>query len=508
MFRKLLLLSLISLSINFAQDSTRSEAFKKRPFENRRHIFHPKYNSYPLVAGYILTKEANSGDPFAQHELGIRYLTGRGFRADTAKAVYWIQKAASQNLATAQFNLGIMLLNGIGAPWNPFEAFRNFGKAAEAGMPEAAYIYGVIYTDNLVVNRNLDEAYKWIAIAADKGVEAAEKLKRKLEDYGVNHTKNISKEEKTSTDFYSPGQELLSSNWELEFSTFEDDSLMESKEKEVVEKLLNKKSEEVKKYIGFSNNKDTSQNLSNLSILKRAANNGSPEALTLLGKTYEFGIGTKADKIKAAFYYLRAMRLGARKPITVLIEFSKEKSFFDRLKMEIDKENPDAMYVWAALTALGFDFQLTDSQALDLLLKATEKDHIPSLIESGIVYVTGSMVEKDTAKALTYWNRAFKLGSSEGKIRIIFLTLTKEKEGFNSRDDIAFLKRSANNGSVLAQSVLAYCYEHGYGIRENKARASELYRAAAARGSEAAYAALKKMYDNIRPDNDIFQIIE
>ncbi len=508
MIKKVLLILIYSTSIIYAQDSTISEAFKKKPFFNRHHIFQPKYQSYPLVAGYILTKEANSGDPFAQHELGLRYLMGRGFSADTAKAVYWIQKAASQNLATAEFNLGIMLLNGIGTPWNPFEAFKYFGKAANAGMPEAAYIYGVIFTDNLVVNRNLNEAYKWASFAAEHGNEAAQKLKLRLEEYGITESLNTdSTLTNTFTPHYDPNKDLISNKWELDFVSFEEDSLIDSKEKEVVAKILNRKSSELKNYIGYNYSADSLKDTSNFSILKIAANNGSPEALTLIGKSYELGIGVPKNILKAAYYYLRAFRMGARKPISAIIEMTKEQRFFDLLKDEIDKNNnAEAMYVWAALTALGFDYQLTDQQALDLLLKASEQNHIASLIESGIIYLTGSMVEKDTAKAIEYWTKAEQLGSSEGKIRNIFLQLTIQKNHFAEKDKIDYLKQAANSGSVIAHSVLAYCFEHGYGVKQDKAQASELYRNAARRGSEAAYTALKKMYDEIRPRDEIFNI--
>jgi len=48
------------------------------------------------------------GDVLAQHELGIRYLIGRGAAPDTAKAAYWIKKAADQNYGPALFDMGII----------------------------------------------------------------------------------------------------------------------------------------------------------------------------------------------------------------------------------------------------------------------------------------------------------------------------------------------------------------------------------------------------------------
>ncbi len=37
--------------------------------------------------------------------------------------------------------------------------------------------------------------------------------------------------------------------------------------------------------------------------------------------------------------------------------------------MKVDKENPDATYVWAGLVALGLDYQLSNEQALALFRK-------------------------------------------------------------------------------------------------------------------------------------------
>ena len=98
-----LLLFFIPLS-TFAQDSTLSSAFKENLPNRKYPLIKPKYPSYPLMTGFLLTQEAKKGDPFAQHELGLRYLLGRGFAPDTILAVSWIKKAANQKLAAAQFN--------------------------------------------------------------------------------------------------------------------------------------------------------------------------------------------------------------------------------------------------------------------------------------------------------------------------------------------------------------------------------------------------------------------
>ena len=172
---------LIISSDIFAQDSTKSLAFKNnRPQRNNPYFYRPDL-AYQIWQQFKLNQEANAGDALAQHELGLRYLLGDGIPADTVKAVYWIKKAAEKNLTAAKYNLGIMLINGIGINWDPFLAFKYFRSAAREGMNQAQYVLGVLYTDNLIVKRDWNLAYFWIKKSADNDFEAAKEILPELE---------------------------------------------------------------------------------------------------------------------------------------------------------------------------------------------------------------------------------------------------------------------------------------------------------------------------------------
>lgn len=163
-----------------AQDTTKSLAFKNnRPYRNNPYFYQPDL-SYQLLQQFKLVQIANSGDPLAQHELGLRLLTGEGIAADTVTAVYWIKKAASQKLTSALYNYGIMLINGWGTDWNPFAAYDNFLLAAQSGMKEAQYIIGILYTDNLIVKRDWNKSYYWIKKSSNAGYEPAKSVLWKL----------------------------------------------------------------------------------------------------------------------------------------------------------------------------------------------------------------------------------------------------------------------------------------------------------------------------------------
>lgn len=505
----LIIFILTFLSINYSQnDSLRSQAFKDTQF--KRTYFKAKYPSYSLLAGYILVKEANRGDPFAQHELGIRYLLGQGFPSDTVKAIYWIRRAVDQNLPAAKYNYGILLYNGIGVPWNPFEAYVHFKSASNAGLPEAQFAYGLLLTDNLVVSRNYGEAYKLFQSSAKSGYQPAKDALEQFKKSGFIPP-NDSSQTNNSIVKYDDTAVLINQDWDLDFYDF--DTVKKKDETNFeVNKILNKSSNELKKYFGLSaydeNDNINLPDTSGKGILTFAADNDSPEALLLIARAYERGILFEKNLIAAASNYLRAYRLGSYKAGEYLFKLIQNENFINSLKEKANKNDADAMYVTAGITALGFTNQISNQQALELLKNAVAKKHIPSIIELGLCYGSGTLVKKDISKAVEYWELAKNLGSKEALVRIAFTQIADSTKRTNLNSLIEILRNAANKGSVLAETYLGFCYEKGIGVKEEKGTAVKFYRHAAQRGNQAAFNSLKRMYDEIRPNDEEFQILE
>ena len=496
--KKLFILFLI-ISAVAAQDSTLSEAFRRELPKGKSSLHKPKYPSYPLLTGFVLREEANNGDPFAQHELGIRLLLGRGFEADTSRAIYWIEKAAEQNISAAKFNLAIMYYNGIGVDWNPFSAYKNFRFAAQAGMREGQYAYGIYFTGNFVVNKDISEAIKWFKLSADQDYEPAEKTLEMLKEQGYDLSlKNPSHDETSMNEEFgtTDNSSIMDQDWQVDYFEFGEDTL----------ELISQNKEELKRKLGLSElrSAETIKDTSSLGIIQFAADNGSPEALLITATAAEKGIAVEKDLVLAAFRYLRSYRLGSQKAALKIYQLVKERSLFQLLKKRVGKGDTDAMYTYAGLVALGFDYSLTDEQAYELLEKAASQNHIYSIIEIGLSYFNGNLVEQNREKAIEYWQKAADLGSREAEVRIAFAKISEEKD--NYKDEVATLQIAANQGSVLAQAALGYCYEKGIGVEKRKSMAAKLYRQAAFRGSETAYNSLKNMYDELRPEEDEFQI--
>lgn len=497
----LFLLSLFSL-LN-AQDTTRSQVFRD-DLPRRQQIIKAKYPSYTLIAGYILTSDANRGDPFAQHELGIRYLMGSGFPKDTVKAIYWIRKAVDQNLPAARFNYGILLYNGIGVPWNPFEAYSNFKAASDASLPESQFALGLLYTDNLAVTRDYGKAYKLFKISANAKYEPAKNALEQMLKSGFippndsTYTPLVNKKEETA--------QVLDPNWDLDHYNFEKEENDTSAA--FIKDIFGKRKKELKKYLNLEKFDSTKIDTSASGLLVYAAKSGSPEALLLVARNFEKGISVKKDIAKAASYYLRANRLGSFKAGEALYKLVQDEKFVNALKAKVNQGDSDAMYSWAAITALGYSNEIANQQALDFLKKAVDKKHVPSMIELGLLYMNGTMVEKSREKAVSYWQMAKELGSTEAEIRIAFANILERTDNSDLTDEINILQKLSGEGSVFAQTALAYCYEKGIGVAEDKAVAVRMYRTASQRGNQSAYNSLKRIYDEIRPEEDIFKIFE
>ena len=518
-FARFILAIIISVNCynpGFAQDSTKSLAFKDdHPYIKAPYFYRPDFG-YQIWQQFKLTREANSGDVLAQHELGLRYLLGEGVAADTAKAVYWIKKAADQNLASAKYNFGILLINGWGVDWNPFSAFKYFMEAARAGMIQAQYIVGILYTDNLIVKRDFNYAFYWVRKSSDEGYKPAKEVINKLKpEISLSVVDSITAlEDKKPKNDIIPIEEddnaNLSSPVGLVFIDFKSggDTITAISDSMLIRDLRYADVDSLNTKFKLDSLKSLVE-LTKPEILDKLiefANNGCPEAQTILGKMYESGLAFKRNQIISASYYFQALRNDSQKASYLLWKMSKSKEFIKSVQALAQQNNAEAMFVWYGLNSINFDNQIAMNDALNLLQKASNQNYIPAIIELGLDYYTGKYSVEDQQKGLALWNKAENLGSIEAKVRILSSSIHDQTDPENLKYIFKELKDAAENGSVLAQVSLAYCYENGIGTSKSKSNSVEYYRNAAQRGNQYAYRELERLYDEIRPDDPEFRL--
>ncbi|MHC1737054.1 MAG: tetratricopeptide repeat protein [Ignavibacteriaceae bacterium] len=494
----LLIILLLTVSSFPQVDTTVSLAFKKNRRYNPSTLeFKPPNDLVQLYDSFLLTKQANSGDYFAQHELGVRYLIGSGFPPDTVKSFYWINKAAQGKIAIAQYNLGIFYNNGWGTLWNPFKAFESFLLAAENNFPEAQFAVGIVYSEDLLVKRDLKSSFFWMKKAADNGVKNAKKI---LEEFEVKGIKSEEDAEKFSEDNLRQNSNNLFQLMYIDFSV--SDSHYVVKDSVVIHEVL-RTQDSVKLKPDNGNNAISGFFIDSLFVYKMEIESefGSPEALNYLGRLYENGVFYKKDLIKAAVYFIRAFRLDSILGHRLLMNLLSDKNFYTLLKSNALSGDPDAKFVWAFLILNSLDNQLINSDAVKMLFENADVNHTPSIIELGTILYRGSGVKQDREKGIALWKRGEELGNDEAKVRgllnrIINFDYTEEDLTLI----IQYLQNTVKNNSVLGTVALGLCYERGLGLESNFAKASENYRLAAIRGSVAGYESLKRLYESVRPN--------
>jgi TPR repeat protein len=505
-------ISAFSLAVQ-AQDSTESLAFKnKRPRQNAPYFYRPDL-AYQIWQKFRLTQEANAGDPLAQHELGLRFLLGEGVPADTAQAVYWIKKAADHNLTSAKYNYAILLINGIGVQWDPYASFKLFESAANDGMVQAQYVVGILYTDNLTVQRDYNLAYYWIKKAADNEYEPAQKIVSKLEP---RVSKNVvdsllsdSGKSKDKNPIPDPS-ENLTSNIGLVFIDFESitDSSIAITDSMLIDNIDIIGTDSLSKIL-LADKPTTLKQLAtkqNVEILGLLANNGSPEAQTILGKMYEQGIYYKKNLVDAGVYYYRALRNDSPSGTYVLWQLSQQQTFQQLVQRESENGNVIAMFLWYGLTSIGFDRNIAISDALNLLDESANALYLPAMVESGLNYYSNRFGRYNSETGLSLWESASQLGSEEAETRLIASRLLDAFDGYNKSEDFKKLKNTANEGSLFAMVSVGLCYEQGLGTIQSVPDAVNYFKMAAQRGSRFAYEELKRIYDEMRPSDAQFLI--
>jgi uncharacterized protein len=489
-----------------AQEQKKPQAFRSYESVSVPLVL-PSTLDLQLLEAFVLMQKANAGESPAQHELGLRYLFGKGFPADTAKAAYWIQKAADQHLPLAQFNLGILLMNGRGVEWNPFKAFETFRAAAKQENPEALYVMGLMYTEELIVPRSWPTAYGFFKKAAELGSDAAKITKKEMERRGLDKSDSstIAADRKEHANAKASRSAPIDTGFSLLFIDFHRDTTSTIEDTTLIHEAY-QGIDTLSHSVPAGKNATTNIDSSVQTSFSQAAQSGNPEALCLLGRCYERGLNVRKDIILASVYYLRAFILNSNRAPALLWKLMNTEEFTRELELRSSKNDPDALYSWAGLTSIGFSKLLNEKQAFDLLQRAASAGHVPAIVELGSCYFTGRWTQQNRGKAVELWSQASALGSLEADVRLATANILDQIHTQPMSTALAILRSTAKEGSLLSDLTLAHCYDKGIGLTQNKGEAYRIFHKSMLRGSETAFLALRSMHDEIRPSAQEFQL--
>jgi hypothetical protein len=491
------LLSVLVLGESSSQHKSDSPVFRSyKPPEDLPLLQQgdPTYQSWQV---FLATRKANAGDPVAQQELALRYFTGAGVVADTAKASTWMLKAANQDLLQARFNLALFYYHGWGVPWDPFESYRQFLQCAQRDVPEAQYAVGIFSIENLIMPVDWEKGYEWVKRAADAGYRPAVDVLKSFEQHLASlRADSVILAGEPSFLSIVPG----------------DTGSAASREAALREALV-RTDPETRKALGITRPpvNDGRQDSVDLASIASAAEQGSPEALALMGRRYQEGIGVAPDSVLAAVYYLRAVRMESARSGQLLWEMAQNTDLIKTVKSRAEAGDPAGYYVWAGLLSMGLEGPLlkakayiTTQQAVAFLRRSADAGYVPALIELGLWYYSGRWVQPDVMRAESLWREAEKHGSGEARLRLAVMSVRQGTIGPRLEESLAVLRSASANGAVLADVALGYCYEQGIMVSQSAGAAAELYRSAWRRGSQDAYRALRRLHDALRPRDPQF----
>ncbi len=320
-------------SVAEAQREANSPVFKKYRPPDEFPLIQQSDPTYQMAQTFLLTRKANAGDPVAQHELGIRYLTGTGVDADTIKAAFWIKKAADQNVTPARFNMAILYYHGWGIPWNPFESHRYFLSAAELDMPEAQFAVAVSFVENLIMPEDWPEGCRWIKKASDAGykpaTDALKTFQQKLAGLAADSAARPTRDSSVARSYQAPTTARIPVPFDLA-----EDTVSMSKDQALLREAIVRADPELKQALGLPVSVDTSAvaDSANLALVQASADGGSPEALTLLARCSEKGIGMAKDAVLAGAYYVRAIRMDSQRAARLLWDLVQPAGFVTEMK--------------------------------------------------------------------------------------------------------------------------------------------------------------------------------
>lgn len=225
-----------------------------------------------------IIKKAESGNSFAQYELGIFYLKGDGVKKyiNKEQAVNWLTLAANSGHVKALYELGMYyryeMFNKAYSP--KVDWLDLFKKSAIQGFSAAQYEVGLFYNES----RDYNEALRWYSAAAELGHAEAQYSASVIIIYLRDQEDNIDK----TNELWIKYIKLL----ELAADQNHPEAMFHLG------------------HIYLFNNYNDDYKRKGFNLTYSAANNGDVRAKIGLAYCYEKGLGIIKDKSKAEKIYL------------------------------------------------------------------------------------------------------------------------------------------------------------------------------------------------------------
>lgn len=339
-------------------------------------------------------KSATNGLVNAEYALATCYRNGKGVLQDDKKALEWYKKAAEHNNVEAQNTIGWMYECGIGTSVDIKKAAEWYLKSAEQGYYIGQWNIAKMYEEGLGVNKDIKKAFEWYLKSASQGYGNAECYVASMYQTGFGVKQNYQEAVK----WYEKAVEHdnFTAQFNLACIYFDGINGIPKNIKRAItlmEKAAQSGNAEAQWSIGFMLSEDTSEKdyPKALEWTQKSASQDYSPAINDLGWFYEHGYGVPVDLGKAVEFYRKAA----------------------------DKDNASGLSNLGRMYENGYGgLSVNYKQALELYRKAADKDNYKAMRHIANMYEKGLGVEKDIAKAISWYDKAKESGDTEARQRL------------------------------------------------------------------------------------------
>ncbi len=246
----------------------------------------PAFGAYQrglYITAFNLAKpRAEEGDAAAQTLIAEIYARGLGIRRDPKQAALWYQRAAEQGNPDAQFQYALLLIDGEYVEKDEDQAFALMEDSDDAGNRLAQFNFAQMLLDRQPGIAGLRRAIGFYEEAARSGLADAQYAMAQVYANGAGDKQQ---DEAAARRWLIRAARQNYDTAQLDLGTW----------------LVQGRGGEVDAEAGFA-------------WLKRAAEGGNIAAANRIAKLYRAGVGTEADPVVAAAWYIIARRAGLVDP--------------------------------------------------------------------------------------------------------------------------------------------------------------------------------------------------
>ena len=237
----------------------------------------------------------------------------------------------------------------------------------------------------------------------------------------------------------------------------------------------------------------------------------TPEELIELGDRYRRGKGVKADRERAAGYYMRAAEKGSAKGMYLV---GRGLLSGDGFPKDVEKgiewlERSARSGCLEAMTYLGVHYELgwdglpkDDKKGFEFHLMGAELGDAESQFSVGFCFQIGKGVEKDMAKAAEWYEKAAAQGVGDAQFYLGEMYYSADGVPRDAKRAVELFKKAGEQGNEAAFCYVGDCYLNGHGVPQSEKKAIEYYKKAAELGSDDAVDALADLGIYLDEDED------